>query len=441
MRIRREKIVLGLMVITLAILPACSEKQALQVEKPVTVNEAKLEPAELTILSKVASITQDEFERTIAAPIRTKYPDYKLTYIIEGKGSNLESMMMAGQTPDITITSISGMNSLLNLGLEYDLTELFKKYNYDLSRIEPSTLESLKNATSKGGIYGLPKYLNSVVLFYNKDIFKKFGVPLPKDGMTWDEVVRVAASLTRMEDGVQYRGLSMFFSNMITENQLSLPFIDPKEDKSSISLPGFQKMLLTYKSVYDIPGNKPLDDVNPDKELTAFHKTRNVAMALAPMSGYGRFESDPDLDWDVVAAPTYADAPKIGFQPNTIYYFVSNANKKAEQAFQVVTELLSDEVQTQANKEARPTILKDEKIRATLGSDHKLFKDKNFKAVFYNEFAPSPPMNGKMAPLVNASSILQGEFANMIKNGGDVNTALRQADEKINQAITTAKSK
>ncbi|CAG7657624.1 ABC transporter substrate-binding protein [Paenibacillus allorhizosphaerae] len=405
------------------------------------VNDTK-ESAELLVLSKVPSITQDEFDRTIAAPIQAKYPNYKVKYIIDGKETTLDKMMVAGQAPDITLTSIGGMySSLIPLSLEYDLTELIKKYNFNLNRIEPSTIESLKNATSKGAIYGLPKYTNGVVLFYNKDIFKKFGVPFPTDGMTWDEVLKLATTMTRVDNGTQYRGMGFFYSNMLTENQLSAPFLNPREDKSAVNGPLFQRLLQTYKSFYDIPGNKPTEDLNADKELTAFQKNRNMAMVMAPLSGYGRFESDPDLDWDVVSAPTFSDQPKVGYQPNTIYYFISNVNKQADQAFKAVVELLSDDVQLQANKEARPTVLNDEKIRATLGSNHKLFKDKNFKALYYNKFAPIPPANEKLAPLVNAASVVQSEFAAMIKNGTDVNTALRQADEKINQAITTAKNK
>ncbi|MDQ1909042.1 extracellular solute-binding protein [Paenibacillus sp. GD4] len=410
--------------------------------QPVRVSDAKLEAAELLVLSRVASITQEEFERTMAAPIRAKYPHYKLNYIIEGKDTNIEKLMVAGTAPDITITSLAGLHTaLMPRSLEYDLTDLIKKYNYDMNRIEPSLIESLKNATSKGGIYGLPKYTNTVVMFYNKDIFNRFGVPFPKDGMTWEEVTRLAASLTRNEGGMQYRGLSMFLSNMLLENQLSLPLLDPKEDKSSVNVPGFQKLFQTYKAIYDIPGNKPEGDITPDKELTSFHKDKNVAMVLSPMSGFGRFESDPELNWDIVAAPTFPDAQGMGYQANGIYYFVSNANKKAEQAFQVAAELLSDEVQLQASKEGRPTVLKDEKIHASLGSDHRLFKDKHFKSIFYNKFAAAPPANANLAPLVNASSILQTEFFTMIKNGTDINTALRQADEKINQAIVTAKNK
>lgn len=403
---------------------------------------AQTAPAELTILSKISSITQEEFQRTMEAPLKAKYPNYKINYLIEGAQVKTDNLIMTGNAPDIIITSLSGMYSgIIPFQLQYDINDLVKKHKYDLSRIEPSAIESVRNASGNGALYGLPKYTNTVVLFYNKDVFDKFGVAYPKNGMTWDEATKMATQMTRTIDGVSYRGMGLFSSNMIVENQLSLPMIDPKADKASVNVPEFQRLFQTYKAIYDIVGNKPKGKFNGDTELNSFYKDKNIAMVVAPMSGYGRFEADKDLNWDVVAAPTFADKPGIGFQANTIYYFISNANKKAEQAFLAVSHLLSDDVQMMSNKEGRPTILNSESIRATLGQDSQLSKNKNFKALFHNKFAAMPQPNTKLAPLVNANNILNAEFGAMIDNGTDVNTMLRQAEEKINQAIAEAKSK
>ncbi|TNJ54636.1 extracellular solute-binding protein [Paenibacillus hemerocallicola] len=398
-------------------------------------------PVELTIYSGVSSITQEEFKRTIEAPVRAKYPNIKLNYLIGGAEVKLDNMVMTGSAPDIVITSISGLyTAVLPFQLQYDITDLVKKHKYDLSRIESSAIESLRNASGTGALYGLPKYTNAVVLFYNKDIFDKFGVAYPKNGMTWDETAKLAAQMTRTVDGVNYRGMSLFTSNMIKDNQLSLLPIDAKSDKASVNTAGYQKLFQSYKSFYDIVGNKPTGAFNGDNELNAFYKDRNIAMVVAPMSGYGRFEGTKDLNWDIVAAPTFSDKAGVGYQANTIYYFISNVNKKAEQAFLAVTQLLTDEVQLAANKEGRPTILTNETIRATLGAESSS-KNKNFKAVFHNKFAETPTPNTKMAPLVNADGILNKEFGNMINNGTDINTMLRLAEEQINQAILDAKSK
>ncbi|MDF2723390.1 MAG: hypothetical protein K0Q59_3065 [Paenibacillus sp.] len=431
------------------LLPACSNGGASKGQPAeesdskagsVDVSQAQLKPAELLIYSTVPSITQDEFERTIAAPIREKYPHYTLKYVITKNDLNMEKLVTGGDVPDITIASLSGMNSsLLPYQLQYDLSPLIKKYKYDIGRFEPAAIQSMQNAAG-GKLYGLPKFLSSVVLFYNKDLFDQFGVPYPKDGMTWDDAHNVAVRMTRTVDGVRYRGMSMFYSNMFTENQLSLPFIHATEDKAAVNVPGFQKILNTYKRIYDIAGNKPEGNVSADAELTAFHKNKNIAMITAPMSGYGRFENDPDLNWDMVAAPTYSDAPRVGFQSNTIYYLISNANGKAEQAFQVAAHLSSDEVHWLGNKEGRPTSLKNDEIRAALGKDNPKHKNKNFQALFYNQFAPTPATNPAWDTKVSGSNALLTEFTKMINNGTDINTTLRIAEEKINQAIVAAKS-
>lgn len=404
------------------------------------VSQARLSGTELLVYSTIPSITKEEFERTMAAPIRAQYPHYTLRYVVTEKDLSMEHLVTRGEVPDITITSLSGMNSsLTSFNLQYDLAPLIKKYNYDIGRFEPASIQSVLNA-SGGKLYGLPKFLSSIVLFYNKDLFDRFSVPYPKDGMTWDEVYDTAVRMTRSVEGVQYRGMSMFYSNMFTENQLSLPFIHATEDKSTVNTTGFQKILNTYKRFYDIPGNKPEGDFSANSELTAFNKNKNVAMVTSPMSGYGRFENDPDLNWDLVAAPTYPEAKRIGFQSNTIYYFVSNVNGKAEQAFQVVAHLSSDEVHKLGNKEGRPTSLNNEEIRTALGKDNPKLQNKNFKALFYNQFAPTPATNPAWDGKVSGSNALLTEYTKMIKNGTDVNTTLRVTEEKINQAINTAKS-
>lgn len=429
--------------VCLALLSACAGNGASG--KPSASEQAgsaaQAGPVELTIFSVVPSITQEEFQRTIEAPVRAKYPNYKLNYLISGPQAKLDNMVLTGSAPDIVITSISGLYSnVMPYQLQYDITDLIKKHKYDLARIEPSTIDSLRNASGNGSLYGLPKYTSTVVLFYNKDIFDKFGTAYPKNGMTWDETLKLAAQMTRTVDGISYRGMSFFTGNMIGDNQLSLTPIDPKSDKASVNSPDYQKLFQTYKSFYDIVGNKPAGAFNGDNELNSFYKDKNIAMVIAPMSGYGRFENDKELNWDMVAAPTFPDKPGIGYQANTIYYFISNANKKAEQAFLAVTQLLTDEVQLMSSKEGRATILLNETIRATLGEESK-FKNKNFKALFYNKFATTPTPNTKLAPLVNTGSILDKEFGAMINGGTDVNTMLRQAEEKINKAIGEALSK
>lgn len=414
--------------------PANSQEQ----NTVIDIGEAALEPAELLIYSIVPSVTEEEFERTMNKPILSKYPHYKVKYMLSGEES-LDNLMIMGNDPDIIMTSIGGLYAqMVPRELEYDLSDLIDKYNYDLDRIEPALIESVQNAAPNKEIYGLPKYTNGVVMFYNIDLFDHFGVDYPVNGMTWDEAYQLATIMTRAEDGMQYRGMSFFYNNMFAENQLSQPYFSTSENKAAVNTPGFQKFVNEYLRFYQIEGNMPEGNFSADTELNNFYREKNIAMNLAPLSGFGRFSNDLSFNWDIVAAPTFSDLPGIGYQPNPIYYFISNVNGKAEQAFQVAAEWLSDEVQLMSNKEGRATSLRDEAIRATLGQDHPDFYDKNFAALFYNEFAPVPPTNPEAASLVNAQNIVLRWFKEAVTGNVDVNTMLRSAEEEINQAIAEA---
>ncbi|WP_158606531.1 ABC transporter substrate-binding protein [Paenibacillus ginsengarvi] len=395
-------------------------------------------PAELSIFTTITS-QQKAFEEAIAK-LKTKFPNYTIKLLLPTKEITLDSLIASGTVPDIIWDSATGMTStVLDTGLQYDMTEWIKKDKVDLGRFDDSTIQIMREASGQGRMYGLPDDVNATVLFYNKDIFDRFGVPYPKDGMTWDNAYDLAKTLTRTEGGINYKGMGLFYSSLMSNNQLSLPVINPKEDKASVHTDPWKRLFNTYKQFYEIPGNQ-LDAKfsNFNGQLDSFYKDQNVAMVVAPLSGSGRFAQAQNLKWDMAAAPTFADMPKTGFQPGPRYFFVTNGKNK-ERAFQVVTQLLSDEVQQQNNKEGRATSLKNATIRQTFGQEGESFKGKHTAAVFYNQFAVSPPAN-PIASQVNLGD-LNTEFLNVIQGTKDVNTALRSADEAITKKIAEAKAK
>ena len=50
-------------------------------------------------------------------------------------------------------------------------------------------------------LYCLPQNISSLVVYYNEDMFEAAGVPLPKDGWSWDTFVAAAQALTQDTDG------------------------------------------------------------------------------------------------------------------------------------------------------------------------------------------------------------------------------------------------
>jgi multiple sugar transport system substrate-binding protein len=57
----------------------------------------------------------------------------------------------------------------------------------------------------KGELTCLPQNASSLVVYYNVDLFRKYGVPRPRAGWTWNEMLLAATALTRDARGNQIR--------------------------------------------------------------------------------------------------------------------------------------------------------------------------------------------------------------------------------------------
>jgi multiple sugar transport system substrate-binding protein len=85
-------------------------------------------------------------------------------------------------------------------------------------------------------------YAGDFVLMYNKEIFDKFNIAFPTDGMTWDQAYAMAVKLTRQDGGVNYRGFGTP-NSVWYNNQLSLQIVNPKTNKASFYTDGWIKEL------------------------------------------------------------------------------------------------------------------------------------------------------------------------------------------------------
>jgi len=73
-----------------------------------------------------------------------------------------------------------------------------------MQRVVPPNYESMSKF--RGKTYMLTADTGPMVIFYNKDLFDKAGVPYPKEGWTLDDMVDKARKLTRQDGQTQFWG-------------------------------------------------------------------------------------------------------------------------------------------------------------------------------------------------------------------------------------------
>ncbi|WP_158301663.1 ABC transporter substrate-binding protein [Paenibacillus mesophilus] len=393
-----------------------------------------------TMIVFTAGVTQAEFDDRFREALKQKFPHVTIEYVQSGKGTTINDMIAAGKIPDLIRTDVPTLYSgYLDLGLGYDLNELVKSYKYDLGRFNKVFIDEIVDVGRSGALYGLPvpPYFPQA-LYYNKDLFDKFGVAYPKNGMTWDEVYELAKKVTRVDGGVVYRGFSSHPTNLLRDNPYSLPILDPNADQ--LADPAKWKTLFdNLNRFYEIPNNT-IEKTAP-LEGGAFAKG-NISMMTNQHNVY--LNLPPELNWDLVSYPLLAGAPKLMPQRGPAYWSITKTSKHKEEAFEMIMTMLSEEVQMADSRKGLPTTLNSTEIKSALGKGHPVFGKKNMDAV--NVYPPVPYTPKRKAgltdiPGVTQQNLLGQSFVDVASGTIDVNSVLRRLDEQLKAELAKQKSK
>jgi multiple sugar transport system substrate-binding protein len=324
---------------------------------------------------------------------------------------------------------------VLNLKLPLDLNQEVKANKVDLSKLDPSIMKGIQAIGGKGELYGLPFYSEKFVLFYNKDLFNKFGVPYPTDNMTYDDLLGTIKRVTRVENGVSYAGMGTH-NLQTTGTWWGIPVLNEKTGKADFQTDSWKRMLGLLKEIRTIPGNEKGD-------TTRFYKDQTQAMhpqMANIMLGYIKTVNG-SFNWDMVPMPQLKEYPGISGALRPSYLIVSQVSKYKQQAAAAVSYLAtSDEFHLLLAKNGKlPPVNIDsanDPLAKQFGSDVPLLKGKNVPAIFQYKSAPLPyiteydkiaatELNKAEAPAVNGTQ--------------DINTALRNVEEAANKLIDEQK--
>ncbi|MEF3306138.1 ABC transporter substrate-binding protein [Paenibacillus sp. GYB003] len=391
------------------------------------------EPVTLKMYTLAKSFSEADFKRLVTEPVRKKYPHISIELMEEpndSTGAGLEKFIVAGNVPDLIYANTQNIGSYSrDLQVALDLNGPVKQYQFRLDRLSPEALDSIRSYGKNGELYGIPFSTNGAALYYNKDIFDKFGVPYPKDGSTWEDILELGKRVGRTEGGVEYKPLGLAsFTHLATS--LSLPYIDAKTNKAAFGTDGWTRVAQTYKAIKELPNNKYKggnDDLFMSKQELAMYATYdNVLLFLEELNRSGKA-----LDWDIASYPNFKEKPGAGLGFDAKVLLVSSKTKHVREALQVIESMTSDDVQMAVTRSGRISSLNDPKFKENFGKDLQSLQGKNVAALFKNVQAFKPPVTKE----VNAVSKFMGEAAADIEAGKDINTALRQAEEKANKAL------
>jgi multiple sugar transport system substrate-binding protein len=384
----------------------------------------------------------DEVDTAMKA-FSQKYPNIHVELKHAEKNFSLDDLIGSGTVPDLFLDGTTNdLFSYKQKNLQFDLRELIKKYNFDLKQLNPVSVEMIEMYGGHGEMYALPFTGEGNALYVNKNIFNKFGVPLPKDGMTWEELIEVAKKVSRVEDGKTLHGLNADWYIRLA-SQLSLPYVDPKTNKAVVSNAGWQKLAGIWKQIYEIPNNLPADNLIQNGKQDFLNQS--VAIWAGNTPPWDNFEKEEKngLDWDMVTFPTFKDAPGIGRSPKDKILAISPTSKNKDAAFQVLAFLDSHDDMLHLAQSGKIVPTADKSILDHFGEAVPVLKGKNTQALFKLKPASSPKPVSVYDALETSGRNSPGKMAfdDIAKGTEDINTALRDWEQQYNQAIADQQAK
>lgn len=152
--------------------------------------------AQVTLSYALWDNNQLPAHRLLADFFEAEHPDIKIDIQVVpwvNYWDKLQVAVAGGNAYDVFWMNGANIGVFSDKGVLLELTDLIAADGLDVS-VYPAALLELYRANE--AIYGLPKDLDTIALFYNADLFRQAGIAPPDDSWTWDTLQTVAAQLT-----------------------------------------------------------------------------------------------------------------------------------------------------------------------------------------------------------------------------------------------------
>jgi multiple sugar transport system substrate-binding protein len=179
----------------------------------------------------------------------------------------------------------------------------------------------------------LPQNISSLVVYYNRDLFKRFGVALPRNAMQWADFVHLASQMTRDTNGQPVIGAdpdlprpntapAEIYGLGVEASIIRLaPFVwsargelvDDEQEPTRFTLdtPEAKHAVEQFFQLRTLHGVVPTDqEVESEDDESRFANGR-LAMLLSSRRSVPTFREAAKFDWDIISLPVFQEPAGI----------------------------------------------------------------------------------------------------------------------------------
>lgn len=190
-----------------------------------------------------------DWAQALADGFHKQHPNITIKVDKSAQAGQLQAIVaatVAHKLPDLMFSADVFTLTEASKGVLLNLSPYMKAYGYKRGDFVDGMMQL--------GVYGgkqyvLPRGMDQIVTAYNPALFKKFGVPLPKEGWTWGQFLAASKKLTKKVGGTQYYAMGSG-GNTHTAYPIYVPFM--KGFGGKLSTPDGKANFTDPKLVYGV---------------------------------------------------------------------------------------------------------------------------------------------------------------------------------------------
>lgn len=371
-----------------------------------------------------------EFEELIARKLEAFFPEVQFVHVQDASPATREeawSRWEQNGTLDIRISTEPAPKIP-----SYAITAYLENESLRAEWLHPELLAEVRD--ERGNWYGLPfgrgsTYLSA--LFYNEEVFGKFGVPLPRHDMSWDETIELAKRVTGQIDGTSYCGLDMGDSWLL-KTQLGVAILDPDTNRPRLREADCREYFRIIGEVYGIPGNLQDTDDRLFVYGRSFKRKGNVAMCIHSPECLMSFSAMP-FQFGMVTYPRsglHRRMPSI----NSVWSLVLHPKSgKRSIAARIIAHLVSEPFLLDRAANGHFPALRESLYKELYGRDVKSYSGPSM-AWLFEEAKIGAPVNRSEHEWI-ASRIVKEEMVRAVRGQADWEEAIGRMESRISESI------
>ncbi len=268
------------------------------------------------------------------------YPERKKVKLIHTPQNYFQKLHLyfaSDIAPDVVFLNNIYSKIYMNSGLLEDLTPYFEEELKNNTFYKSAT----DSFSQSGKLFAVPRDISDLVIYINKDIFKKNNTIVPKEFVSLDDFYSTAARLkTENNFSVNVEPMSIYWLNFLLLNGGGLL----SDDLSKViittpkSIEAFQKYVdLSYKYHF-----APTKTEIASKTTAQMFINGELAMYISGRWMVPKFRSTiKDFDWDVVRFPV---SPEHKLAIDTSGWAISKSSTNKEDGINFIKYMSSREV-------------------------------------------------------------------------------------------------